>query len=52
MAILIARVINIYCLSFFLNLGRKKKISFRFQHMLVFAGECVSVLYIIHICAG
>jgi sodium/hydrogen exchanger-like protein 6/7 len=37
-AIFIARVINVYCLSFLLNLGRKKKISFRFQHMLVFAG--------------
>ena len=37
-AILIARVINIYCLSFLLNLGRKEKISYRFQHMLVFAG--------------
>ena len=38
-AILIARVINIYCLSFFLNLGRQKKISWRFQHLLVFAGQ-------------
>ena len=27
-----------YLLSFLLNLGRAKKISFRFQHMLVFAG--------------
>lgn len=32
------RVINIYVLSFVLNLARAKKISFRFQHMLVFAG--------------
>lgn len=38
MAILAGRVVNIYVLSFILNLGRSKKISFRFQHMLVFAG--------------
>lgn len=38
-AILVARVINIYCLSFLLNLGRKEKIGYRFQHMLVFAGR-------------
>ena len=37
-AILVARVINIYLLSFLLNWGRKEKISYRFQHMLVFAG--------------
>uniref|UniRef100_A0A1X7TRM6 Sodium/hydrogen exchanger n=1 Tax=Amphimedon queenslandica TaxID=400682 RepID=A0A1X7TRM6_AMPQE len=37
-AIFTGRVINIYVLSFLLNLGRSKKISFRFQHMLVFAG--------------
>ncbi len=37
-AIFAGRVVNIYILSFFLNLGRAKKISFRFQHMLVFAG--------------
>ena len=38
MAIFVGRVINMYLLSFLLNLGRAKKISFRFQHMLVFAG--------------
>ena len=38
MAILIARIINIYVLSLLLNIGRREKISFRFQHMLVFAG--------------
>ena len=37
-AIFAGRVINIYILSFVLNLGRSKKITFRFQHMLVFAG--------------
>ena len=38
MAIFAGRVVNIYVLSFLLNLGRGKKISFRFQHMLLFAG--------------
>ncbi len=37
-AIFAGRVVNIYILSFILNLGRSKKISFRFQHMLMFAG--------------
>jgi len=37
-AIFAGRVVNIYILSFILNLGRAKKINFRFQHMLVFAG--------------
>lgn len=37
-AIFAGRLVNIYVLSFFLNLGRSKKISFRFQHMLMFAG--------------
>lgn len=37
-AIFAGRLINIYVLSFFLNLGRSKKISFRFQHMMFFAG--------------
>ena len=40
-AIFTGRVINIYVLSFLLNLGRSKKISFRFQHMLVFAGKSI-----------
>ncbi|XP_070537705.1 sodium/hydrogen exchanger 6-like [Ptychodera flava] len=38
LAIGIARVFNIYPLSFLLNLGRKNKISWNFQHMLTFAG--------------
>lgn len=37
-AIFAGRVVNIYILSFILNLGRAKRIKFRFQHMLVFAG--------------
>lgn len=37
-AIFAGRLINIYVLSFVLNLGRSKKISFRSQHMLMFAG--------------
>ena len=43
-AIFAGRVINIYVLSFLLNLGRSKKIGFRFQHMLVFAGELLLCL--------
>lgn len=46
-AIFAGRVINIYILSFLLNLGRSKKISFRFQHMLVFAGKSLDLLVII-----
>ena len=47
-AIFAGRVINIYVLSFFLNLGRSKKISFRFQHMLVFAGTItISIVYLL-----
>ena len=45
-AIFTGRVINIYVLSFLLNLGRSKKISFRFQHMLVFAGKYYTFYYI------
>lgn len=37
-AIFAGRLVNIYVLSFVLNLVRSKKISFRFQHMLMFAG--------------
>lgn len=38
LAITIARILNIYPLSFFLNLGRTGKISWNFQHMMVFSG--------------
>uniref|UniRef100_A0A8C4NNX7 Sodium/hydrogen exchanger n=1 Tax=Eptatretus burgeri TaxID=7764 RepID=A0A8C4NNX7_EPTBU len=38
LAILVGRASNIYPLSFFLNLGRRNKISFNFQHMMMFAG--------------
>ncbi len=41
LAIIIGRACNIYPLTFLLNLGRKQKISFNFQHMLMFAGKCV-----------
>ncbi|KAG9348923.1 hypothetical protein JZ751_029240 [Albula glossodonta] len=37
-AIFIGRACNIYPLSFFLNLGRRHKISGNFQHMMMFAG--------------
>ncbi|CAL8073970.1 unnamed protein product [Orchesella dallaii] len=37
-AIIIGRAANIYPLSFLLNLGRKHKISWGFQHVLFFSG--------------
>jgi len=37
-AIIIARAANIYPLSFLLNLGRRKKIPAKFQHMMWFSG--------------
>ncbi|XP_023656648.2 sodium/hydrogen exchanger 7 isoform X2 [Paramormyrops kingsleyae] len=37
-AIFIGRACHIYPLSFFLNLGRRHKISGNFQHMMMFAG--------------
>ncbi|XP_051567651.1 sodium/hydrogen exchanger 7 isoform X1 [Myxocyprinus asiaticus] len=37
-AIFIGRALNIYPLSFFINLGRRHKISGNFQHMMMFAG--------------
>ncbi|XP_065056050.1 sodium/hydrogen exchanger 9-like [Rhopilema esculentum] len=38
LAMAISRLFNIYPLSFILNLQRKKKIPWNFQHMLFFAG--------------
>ncbi|XP_035709272.1 sodium/hydrogen exchanger 9 isoform X4 [Folsomia candida] len=38
LAIIVGRAANIYPLSFLLNLGRKKKIPWSFQHMLFFSG--------------
>ncbi|XP_010856439.1 PREDICTED: sodium/hydrogen exchanger 9 isoform X1 [Bison bison bison] len=37
-AIFVARACNIYPLSFLLNLGRKHKIPWNFQHMMMFSG--------------
>ncbi|GCB74734.1 hypothetical protein scyTo_0003825, partial [Scyliorhinus torazame] len=37
-AILLGRAANIYPLSFFLNLARKHKIGWNFQHMMMIAG--------------
>ncbi|KAK3596908.1 hypothetical protein CHS0354_031687 [Potamilus streckersoni] len=37
-AIIVARIINIYPLSLLLNAARKKKINFKMQHMMMFAG--------------
>ncbi|XP_076877325.1 sodium/hydrogen exchanger 6a isoform X1 [Brachyhypopomus gauderio] len=38
LAVFLGRAANIYPLSFLLNLGRRKKISSNFQHMMMFAG--------------
>ncbi|XP_042529295.1 sodium/hydrogen exchanger 9-like, partial [Dipodomys spectabilis] len=38
LAIFVARACNIYPLSFLLNLGRKDKIPWNFQHMMMFSG--------------
>uniref|UniRef100_A0A8C0ZMT5 Cation/H+ exchanger transmembrane domain-containing protein n=1 Tax=Castor canadensis TaxID=51338 RepID=A0A8C0ZMT5_CASCN len=38
LGIFVARACNIYPLSFFLNLGRKQKIPWNFQHMMMFSG--------------
>ncbi|XP_063218891.1 sodium/hydrogen exchanger 6 isoform X2 [Bacillus rossius redtenbacheri] len=35
---MLGRAVNVYPLAFLLNLGRKPKIPFNFQHMLFFAG--------------
>lgn len=38
LAVFLGRAANIYPLSFLLNLGRKNKIRFNFQHVMMFAG--------------
>nr|XP_004663684.1 sodium/hydrogen exchanger 9 [Jaculus jaculus] len=38
LAIVVARACNIYPLSFLLNLGRKQKVPWNFQHMMMFSG--------------
>uniref|UniRef100_F6SKI3 Sodium/hydrogen exchanger n=1 Tax=Ciona intestinalis TaxID=7719 RepID=F6SKI3_CIOIN len=37
-AVMISRACNVYPLSFLLNLGRRRKIPFNIQHMMMFAG--------------
>ncbi|XP_072264009.1 sodium/hydrogen exchanger 9 [Pyxicephalus adspersus] len=37
-SIFVARACNIYPLTFFLNLGRRKRIPWNFQHMMMFSG--------------
>jgi len=43
-AIIAARAINIYPLSALLNLGRSNKISYNFQHLMMFSGEASSII--------
>ncbi|XP_046381601.1 sodium/hydrogen exchanger 9-like isoform X3 [Haliotis rufescens] len=38
LAIIIGRFLNVYPLSFLLNLGRTNKIGWNFQHMMMFSG--------------
>lgn len=38
-AVIVARMFFIYGLTFIINLRRKPKIPFNYQHMLVWAGE-------------
>lgn len=37
--LLVSRFFNIYPLSFLLNLGRRRRISAKFQHMMFFSGK-------------
>jgi len=41
LSVLLARALNVYSLSFLLNLGRSRKIGCNFQHMMMFAGDYV-----------
>lgn len=38
LAVFLGRAANIYPLSFLLNLGRRNKIGYKFQHVMMFAG--------------
>jgi len=38
LAIILGRALNVYPLSFLLNLGRKQKIGYNLQHMLFLTG--------------
>ncbi|XP_014661871.1 PREDICTED: sodium/hydrogen exchanger 9-like isoform X2 [Priapulus caudatus] len=44
-AIVIGRAMNVYPLSFLLNLGRKQKITYAYQHMMMFAGLRGAIAY-------
>ena len=37
-AVIVGRFLNIYPLSFLLNLGRRHKIGYNLQHMMMFSG--------------
>ena len=45
-SIIVARFLNIYPLSFLLNIGRKTKIKSNFMHMMMFSGESVVIIII------
>lgn len=45
LAIILGRALNVYPLSFLLNLGRKKKIGYNLQHMLFLTGVLSIVLF-------
>lgn len=45
----LGRAVNVYPLSWLLNIKRKPKISTNFQHMLFFAGESKAHTLYIHI---
>jgi hypothetical protein len=42
-AIFLGRAAHIYPLSFFLNLGRRHKIGWNFQHMMMFSGKYIYI---------
>ena len=43
-SVVLARALNIYPLSFLLNLGRSRKIGYNFQHMMMFSGKLNALL--------
>ena len=50
-AIILGRALNIYPLSFLLNLGRKTKITMNLQHMMFLSGKNIISLNFITPCA-